>query len=61
MQWLQTFESMLQGGARGQNLGYLKIFFEQPVLFRVDNSSVRQTLGFNAPGWGTRSKSKFIS
>ena len=47
---LQTLEFMTRGGARGQNLGHLRIFksssfffsfiesciFEQQVLFRVD-------------------------
>ena len=42
--WLPTFESMFQGGARGHNVGHLNIFFEQHVLFRVDNFSVRQNL-----------------
>ena len=39
--WLQTFESMLQGGARGQNLGDLKIFFNH-----------RHYLGLTTPLWG---------
>ena len=60
MRWLETFESMFQGGARGQNVGHLKIFFEQWLLFRVDKASVRQTLGFNALGWAKRSKYSFI-
>ena len=56
----QTLESMLQGEARVQNLEDLKFFLKQQVLFRVSICSVRQTLGFNVPEWGKRSKSSVI-
>ena len=51
---------MPQGGARGQNLEHLMIFFSfmdsfvfrQHVLFRVDFLSVTLTTEYSAPGWG---------
>ena len=42
---------MFQGGVSGQTLGHLKIFLNNRYY-----STVRQTLGFNSPEWGKRSK-----
>ena len=51
---------MLHGGARGQNLGHLKMYFfsflesfvfEQQVLFRADFLSVSSILRVHDLGW----------
>ena len=57
---------MPQGEARGQNLGYLRMFFlimkslvfEQHILFRVDSLCNLWPQGLMPPGWGEGSKSR---